>query len=252
MKAHMLVPKNSHICSQLALVSFYQKNYLDAIYYSIISFEYDIIHDRCSNRFRSKFIRVQSNRQNFLVFFDSVRSLHSKMLSIIRHEYEQTMEREKLQRKRLERGHLRINKNYRIEYWIRPDHSIAKCDMYNFYDLAAVVSRNESEPDLYKFYEKFIIKTPSMMAKSQFKDLKDRFTLSFLMVHAMLNYRVGLDRFYDVANQMILEFDSLINDHDNQSNVRLSPFFLIQLFTINMYSVANTMNDYQRDHRSQC
>nr|XP_046919134.1 telomerase-binding protein EST1A-like [Dermatophagoides farinae] len=263
MKAHMLVPKNSHICSQLALVSFYQKNYFDAIYYSIISFEYDILHDRCSNRFRSKFIRVQSNRQNLLVYFDSIRSLHMKMISTIRRDYDQTMEREKLQRQRLERGHSRINKNYRIEYWVRPDRTIAKCDMYNFYDLAAVVSRNESEPDLLKFYEKFILKSPAtatttttttmMLAKSQFKDLKDRFTLSFLMVHAMLNHRVGLDRFYDVANQMILEFDSVINrssDHDNHShnNNRLSPFFLIQLFVINMYSVANTMDDHNRDH----
>ena len=83
--------------------------------------------------------------------------------------------------------------------------------------------------------------------------VKARFVNSFLMVHAMLNCRTGLDRYFEVANQMLVEFDCLLwrryssNGATTTASKSLSAFLLIQTLAINMYTISNTLTDEDRD-----
>ncbi|KAI2802482.1 Smg-6, nonsense mediated mRNA decay factor [Blomia tropicalis] len=259
MKAHMLVPKNAHACSQIAMICYFQKNHFDAVYYFIRSFETEgsSIEVNANNNRNSVFSSWHSyfvpgssrheHKQILTVIFDDIHHCYDDDHRSLMKEYQTVMERSKCERERSRR----INKNYRIEYWIGPER-IAKCDMYNFYDLARIGSK-QTDPDLFRYY------CEQLLPKYTCRDLEKRFIFSFLMVHGMLNCRIGLDRFFDVSNQMLAEFESLIyhrysqNDQTSTDKVdchNLSSVRMIQLLVINIYSISNTITDDDRTKNS--
>ena len=158
MKAHMLVPKNAHACSQIAMICYFQKNHFDAVYYFIRSFETEgsSIEVNANNNRNSVFSSWHSyfvpgssrheHKQILTVIFDDIHHCYDDDHRSLMKEYQTVLERSKCERERSRR----INKNYRIEYWIGPER-IAKCDMYNFYDLARIGSK-QTDPDLFRYY----------------------------------------------------------------------------------------------------
>lgn len=161
----MLVPKNSHACSQIAIICYYQKNHFDAVYYFIRSFETDSNQDNhlfSSANSPTPFSNIPGSSRNqhkqmLTVIFDDIRHCYDETLSQLKSKYQAKTEKVKLEARI---GNSRINKNYRIEYWMRPSGVISKWDMYNFYDLAAIAS-NQEETNLLHFYRDFILPTYS-------------------------------------------------------------------------------------------
>lgn len=201
MKAHILVPKNAHACSQLAMINYYQKRLFEAIYYFIRSFEteanLETTSDSTGNELKVENITNSSlttysptpgstsvpsssrhtHKQMLTVIFDDIRTSYEEQLKALVAEHRASIT---IAPKSTPKGITgprglegnqdfrknRRNKDYRIEYWIRDGQGssgtsmtiISKCDMYDFYDLAAATSA-ESDPELLDFYRAQLAKT---------------------------------------------------------------------------------------------
>lgn len=101
-------------------------------------------------------------KQNLTVLFDLIQKLYNDNRRKYKQNYLNFIKENKLKRQHEYAKQSHINRYYRIEYWLRPNKSISICDMYNFYDLAAINS-NQTDPDFLQFYQEKVL--PSLSHK---------------------------------------------------------------------------------------
>lgn len=239
-EAHLIAPKWEHTSSILALLYHYQKNLFQSLYYSV----------RCINTLPMNGIRPTSISKQQRLLLIMIFSEGGDKFKLFQSEWKKShfdwTHQTNLKREKISQ----INNYERIEYWISPvdETNISKCDMNNFYDLASIKIHQTQKLELLNFFREQI------QPKLSFQQCRQRFILSFIHVHGILNCRTDCDQFFDVANQMLIEFDWLINrrykSEEDCVDERLETWFLIQLVVINVYTIHYTMSQQDESKNS--
>lgn len=201
-KAHEINPKNGRPYNQLAVLAFYSKKRLDAVYYYMRSL-------MSTNP-------VPSARECLISLFDENRK---------KYEHERKRREERLEKAR---QHMKEKESenakskhgsLRKETWIRPDGGRRMHRTTS--TLQDTKTFDSEEEDL---------------AALTSVEVNKRFVTSYLHVHGKLITKIGMETFHETALQMLKEFRALLQ----HSPVPLPSSRFLQLLALNMFAIEST------------
>ncbi|XP_014206060.1 telomerase-binding protein EST1A [Copidosoma floridanum] len=215
LKAQQINPKNGRPYNQLALLAFYARRKLDAVYYYMRSL-------MASSP-------VHSARESLIAMFDENRKKYESM------ERKRKEERELKERARMmeKEGANLAGGGLRREIWIHPG---GKRMRRTTSATTATDSRLDSDIE--------------DLARLTSVELNKRFVTSYLHVHGKLITRIGMETFQEAAIQMLREFRTLLY----HSPLPLPGSRLLQLLALNMFAIESTQlkdSQMEQGYRSE-
>ncbi|XP_039292112.1 telomerase-binding protein EST1A isoform X2 [Nilaparvata lugens] len=199
-------PKNGRPYNQLAVVSFYGRRKLDAVYYYMRSL-------MSSNP-------LQSAREPLLSMFDDNRKKWESG-----HRPTPTLEQ---RNHAADKEGVSVKGRTRREIWIRPDGGKRMLRTTS----AAHSNRHTQDGAADSEDEQVEAQLKSM----SYVDLNKRFCVSFLHVHGKLFTKVGMESFQEAGLAMLREFRVLLQ----HSPLPLTVTRFLQLLALNMFAIENT------------
>ncbi|KAG8036116.1 hypothetical protein G9C98_004696 [Cotesia typhae] len=202
LKAQQINPKNGRPYNQLALLAYYARRKLDAVYFYMRSL-------MASNPFHSA-------RESLIALFDENRK-----------KYESTERKRKEEREWKERARMKekegannIAGGLRRETWVHPGGR----RMRRTTSAATACENKLPHSDL------------EDLAQLSSVEVNKRFVTSYLHVHGKLITKIGMETFQEAGVQMLREFRALLQ----HSPLPLPGTRLLQLLALNMFAIETT------------
>ncbi|XP_034539074.1 telomerase-binding protein EST1A [Notolabrus celidotus] len=199
LKAQQIAPKNGRPYNQLALLAFYTKRKLDAVYYYMRSLA-------ASNP-------ILTAKESLMSLFEEAKRKTEQLQRRRRQEHEGGS------RGPAVRGRGRGEDGARVEIWIRPS---GQASTLSSSQRGGSESSRDSEQD-------------GELGSLSASDLNKRFILSFLHAHGKLFTKVGMESFPEVASRVLQEFRTLLQHGPSL----LGSTHMLQIITINMFTIHN-------------
>ncbi|XP_066589128.1 telomerase-binding protein EST1A-like isoform X1 [Prorops nasuta] len=202
LKAQQINPKNGRPYNQLALLAYYARRKLDAVYYYMRSL-------MASNP-------LHSAKERLIVLLEENRK-----------KYESTERKRKEEREWKERARMKekegannISGGLRREIWIHPGGRRVRRTTTQ----ATTSETRLAESDL------------EDLARLTSVEVNKRFVTSYLHVHGKLITKIGMETFQEASVQMLKEFRALLQ----HSPLPLPGTRLLQLLALNMFAIETT------------
>lgn len=196
LKAQQIAPKNGRPYNQLALLAFYTKRKLDAVYYYMRSLA-------ASNP-------ILTAKESLMSLFEEAKRKVEQLERRRRQEHEGGSKGPAV------RGRGRGEDGARVEIWIRPSGQAATPSSQR----GGSESSRDSEQD-------------GELGSLSASDLNKRFILSFLHAHGKLFTKVGMESFPGVASRVLQEFKTLLQHGPSLlGSTHMLQIITINMFTI--------------------
>lgn len=196
LKAQQIAPKNGRPYNQLALLAFYTKRKLDAVYYYMRSLA-------ASNP-------ILTAKESLMSLFEEAKRKVEQLERRRRQEHEGGSKGPAV------RGRGRGEDGARVEIWIRPSGQAATPSSHR----GGSESSRDSEQD-------------GELGSLSASDLNKRFILSFLHAHGKLFTKVGMESFPGVASRVLQEFKTLLQHGPSLlGSTHMLQIITINMFTI--------------------
>ncbi|XP_076233282.1 telomerase-binding protein EST1A [Calliopsis andreniformis] len=216
LKAQQLNPKNGKPYNQLALLAYYARRKLDAVYYYMRSL---MASNPC-----------HSARESLIALFEENRK-----------KYESTERKRKEEREWKERARMKekegansIGGRLRREIWIHPGGRRVR-------RTTTAATANEARLSHSDLEE---------LAQLSSVEVNKRFVTSYLHVHGKLINKIGMETFQEAGVQMLKEFRALLQ----HSPLPLPGTRLLQLLALNMFAIESTQlkdSQMEQGYRSE-